>query len=76
MSKKDLQELTLGKYTLRQKARSNKFYDIYLAVDSSKGSDPRQPVEVRVADMSNGFHVKLLEYDNRVRKEMASCGSL
>ena len=73
MSKKtDLVSYTLGNYFLRSKIRESKFCEVYMAVDTRY--EENAPVEVRVVEMSQGFNIKMLEYDSKVRKEIVKNG--
>ena len=71
-NKADLVSYTLGTHMLRSKIRQNKFCEVYMAVDTRYEDNP--PVEVRVVNMSQGFNIKMLEYEAKVRKEIVKNG--
>ena len=73
MTKKaDLTSYTLNNYLMRGKIRENKFCEVYMGADNRFADNA--PVEVRVVDMSQGFNIKMLEYEAKVRKEIVKNG--
>lgn len=57
---------------MKDEIRASKFCEIYMGVDTRYEENP--PIEVRVVDMSQGFNIKMLEYESKVRQELVKNG--
>lgn len=66
-------EFVIGNYLAKKTSRKCTYCEVYTGIDQTNS---KVSVEVKLCPIENGFNVKMLEYEAKIRKEILKNGRI